>query len=77
MLLQIREFFRREKVASNQQVARFIQVDLDALEPMLRIWLRKGVLAYAQEETTVSCASRGVCLGCRTQSIVYYRYVGS
>ena len=77
MLLQIREFLRREKIASNQQIARVFHVDLSALEPMLEIWLRKGVLAYTQDEAKVSCASGCASLSCRTQSIVYYRYVGS
>ena len=44
---------------------------------MLLIWLRKGVFAYAQVEAQTSCASRCSSLSCRTQSIVYYRYVGS
>ena len=76
MLLQIREFLRRETIASNQQIARFFQVDLNALEPMLAIWLRKGVFIYAQEEAKTSCNSGCASLLCRTQSIVYYRYVG-
>ena len=76
MLLQIREFLRREKIASNQQIARVFHVDLSALEPMLEIWLRKGVLAYAKDETQTSCAKRGTCSSCRTQSIVYYCYIG-
>lgn len=77
MLLQIREFMRREKIASNQQIARVFHVDLNALEPMLEIWLRKGALVYAQAEAQSSCASGCASLSCRTQSIVYYRYVGS
>lgn len=76
MLLQLREYLRREKIASNQQMARVFHVDMNALEPMLEIWLRKGVLAYAEDRTQAPCASRGACSGCRTESIVYYRYVG-
>ncbi|OGV40649.1 MAG: hypothetical protein A3F46_01740, partial [Legionellales bacterium RIFCSPHIGHO2_12_FULL_42_9] len=68
---------RREKIASNQQIARAFHVDVSALEPMLEIWLRKGVLSYAEQGATISCASRGACSSCRAQSIVYYRYVGS
>jgi hypothetical protein len=75
MLLQLREFLRREKIASNQQIARAFHIDLNALEPMLEIWLRKGVLAYAQKAVQTSCANRGACAGCRTPSVIYYRYV--
>ena len=74
MLLQIREFFRLEKIASNQQLARFFHVDLSALEPMLEIWLRRGVLAYAQEQRQVACKSHCARSQCST-SVIYYRYV--
>ena len=73
MLLQIREFVRREKIASSQQLARAFHVDFSALEPMLEIWLRKGVIAYAHSQT--SCTNRCATANCQTQSVVYYSYV--
>ena len=75
MLLQIREFVRREKIVSNQQVARALHLDISALEPMLEIWLRKGVIATATETTKTSCASRCASANCQTSSVAYYRYV--
>ena len=75
MLLQIREFLRREKIASNQQLARMFHVDLNALEPMLEVWLRKGTLAYVPESIRVSCSRQCTSSHCQAQSIIYYRYV--
>lgn len=72
MLLQIREYLRRVRVASNQQIAREFQLDLQALEPMLDFWLRKGVIENCQEKAT--CQSR--CCKCKTQPPTYYQYLG-
>ncbi len=70
MLLQIRDFLRREQVASNQQIAREFAIDMQALQPMLDIWLRKGVIEYCQEKSP--CQSR--CFKCKTNPPIYYRY---
>ncbi|WED43183.1 FeoC-like transcriptional regulator [Legionella cardiaca] len=70
MLLQIRDFLRRELVASNQQIARQFRIDISTLQPMLDIWLRKGVIECCQEET--ACQSR--CFKCKTQPPIYYQY---
>ena len=71
MLLQIRDYLRRERVASNQQMAREFSLDLLALQPMLDLWLRKGVIECCQEKS--GCQSR--CFKCKTQPPVYYQYV--
>jgi hypothetical protein len=70
MLLQICEFMQREKIASNQQIARAFQLDIAALEPMLAMCLRKGMLSYAAAPS--SCQQR--CTKCQLQSVVYYQY---
>lgn len=70
MLLQILEYLKREKVASNQQIAREFRLDITALQPMLEIWLRKGKIAGCQDKST--CQSS--CFKCKTQPPVYYRY---
>lgn len=71
MLLQIRDYLRAEKVASNQQLAREFRLDLTALQPMLDVWLRKGVIirCNASASCKSSCSSR-----CRAQPPVYYQY---
>ncbi len=73
MLLQIREYLRRERVVSNQQIAREFRLDLQALQPMLDLWLRRGVIACCQEKT--ACQSR--CFKCNTQAPVYYQFLES
>ncbi|MGQ3891545.1 FeoC-like transcriptional regulator [Legionella sp. CNM-4043-24] len=70
MLLDIRNYLQREKVASNQQLAREFSLDISALQPMLDIWVRKGVIAHCQEES--ACKSR--CFKCRIPP-AYYRFV--
>lgn len=68
MLLQIRDYIRHQQVVSNQQIAREFNLDLPALEPMLDLWLRKKVIARAQEP-----ACKSPCFKCKTQQpLVYY-----
>ncbi|CDZ75895.1 FeoC like transcriptional regulator [Legionella massiliensis] len=71
MLLQIREYLRRVRVASNQQIAREFHLDLQALQPMLELWLRKGIIGNCQEKS--ACQSR--CFKCKTQPPIYYQYL--
>lgn len=71
MLLQIRDFMKRTRIASNQQLAREFHLDIEALEPMLKVWLSKGVLAFCQQPPV--CQSQ--CFKCYTQPIIYYSYV--
>jgi hypothetical protein len=70
MLIEIRDYLRREKVASNQQVAREFSLSLTALQPMLDVWVRKGVIHCCQEKSP--CQSR--CFKCQTEPPVYYQY---
>lgn len=69
MLLQIRDYLCREKIASNQQLAREFNVSLTALQPMLDIWLQKGVICCCQEKA----ACQSACFKCSVPP-VYYRY---
>lgn len=71
MLLQIRDYLRRQKVASNQQIAREFCLDLEALQPMLDLWLRKGLIAACQERS----ACQSSCFRCRTKPLLYYQIV--
>ena len=72
MLLQIRDYLRQERVASNQQIAREFHLDLQALQPMLELWLQKGVIKCCQEKS----ACRSPCFKCKTPP-VYYQYLES
>ena len=71
MLLQIRDFIQREHVASTQQLSREFHVDEHALQPMLDIWLRRGVIRQCLEKTT--CQSS--CFRCSTKAPVFYEYM--
>lgn len=62
MLLQIRDFIYREQVVSIQQLSREFHVEEQALQPMLDIWIRRGVIRECQEKT--SCQTK--CFGCNT-----------
>ncbi|KTC70194.1 FeoC like transcriptional regulator [Legionella birminghamensis] len=73
MLMQILEYFKKEKVASNQQLARLLGIDTGALQPMLDLWLRKGVIACCQEKS----ACQSSCFKCKTTPPVYYQYISS
>ncbi|MCX7117220.1 MAG: FeoC-like transcriptional regulator [Legionellales bacterium] len=70
MLLQIRDFIVREKVVSTQQLAREFQVDEEALQPMLEIWVKRGVIRKCQEE--VACQSG--CFRCKIGTPVFYQH---
>lgn len=71
MLLKIRDYLSREGVASNQQIAREFHLDLAALQPMLELWLQKGVIEECCQEKN-PCQSR--CFKCKAQPPVYYRF---
>lgn len=70
MLLQIREFIHRERIVSTQQLMREFHLDKDALDPMLDIWMRKGVIARCDEQG--SCQSS--CFKCPQKSFEYYQW---
>ena len=68
MLLLIRDYIHREQVVSTQQLAREFHIDEEALQPMLDIWVKKGVIKPCQE--TTGCQS--TCSGCKTKAPVFY-----
>lgn len=69
MLLQIRDYIRKAKVVSNQQLAREFQIDIQALQPMLQLWLAKGVIQRCEDKG--NCKSS--CFKCRTVALEYYQ----
>lgn len=73
MLLQIRDYICRQGVVSTQQLTREFHVDLSALQPMLNLWVDRGVIRQAQEKA--SCQS--ACFKCNSQPPQYYQYVVS
>ena len=71
MLLQIRDYMRTQGIVSTQQLTREFRVDLHALQPMLDIWIGKGVIRKCQEKA--NCQS--TCFKCKTQAPEYYQYL--
>ncbi|MGL5741179.1 MAG: FeoC-like transcriptional regulator [Legionella sp.] len=71
MLLQLRDYICREGVVSTQQLTREFRLDLQALQPMLDLWMNKGVIRKCQEQK--NCQS--TCFKCRTHSPEYYQYI--
>ncbi|KTD44219.1 FeoC-like transcriptional regulator [Legionella parisiensis] len=71
MLLQIRNYICREGLVSTQQLTREFRLDLPALQPMLDLWIGKGVIRKCQEKA--NCQS--TCFKCRSNSPEYYQYL--
>ncbi|KTC92492.1 FeoC-like transcriptional regulator [Fluoribacter dumoffii] len=71
MLLQIRDYIGRAGVVSTQQLTREFRLDLPALQPMLDLWIGKGVIGKCQGRT--NCQS--TCFKCRSDAPEYYQYL--
>ncbi len=71
MLLQIRDFIQRELVVSTQQLAREFRVDEHALQPMLAVWVNKGVIRPCQKKT----ACQSSCFRCDSNAPVFYQLI--
>lgn len=72
MLLPIRDFLQKEKIASLQHLARVFHVDEQALQPMLDVWINKRVIELLTEK--VGC--RSACYRCNSSAKIFYRYIG-
>ncbi len=68
MLLQLREYIQREHVVSVQQLTREFNMDAQALQPMLDLWVRKGAILPHQDKKP--CQSP--CSRCSTSAVVFY-----
>lgn len=67
MLLQLRNFIAKENQVSSEQLARFFQIDLSALEPMMKKLVAGGWVS----EVDSSCFDR--CTGCKKR-VSYYQW---
>lgn len=70
MLLQILDFIRVQKIASDQQLAREFRMELPALQPMLDICLKKGRI----ELCTQNASCKTACFKCPGNKPVYYQH---
>lgn len=68
MLVQIRDYIRKQGVVSTQQLSRSFHIDEQALLPMLAIWVNKGVIKPCQEKS----ACQSTCFRCKINPPAYY-----
>jgi len=71
MLLQIRDFIQQKQVVSSQQLTREFRLDEQALQPMLGVWIQKGVIEACQQKT----ACQSSCFRCDTNAPVFYQFI--
>lgn len=71
MLLQLRDFIHREQVVSTQQLSRAFHVEEQALQPMLDIWVRRGVIRQCDEKT----ACQSSCFRCSSHAPRFYQFI--
>ncbi len=71
MLLQIRDFIQKNQVVNLQQLTREFHIEEQALQPMLQIWIDKGVVRPCQDKA----ACQSSCFRCSTKAIVYYEFI--
>jgi hypothetical protein len=67
MLFQLHNFIQREQYVSAQQIARVMQIDVAALQPLLDLLIKKSKIQRVTN--TSSCHSP--CNGCAT-GMSYY-----
>jgi hypothetical protein len=66
MLLRLRDYIVREGMVSTQQMTREFKIEPSALQPMLDLWVNKGVI---QKATQGTCRSQS-CNKCHSNE--YY-----
>lgn len=71
MLIKIREYIKQKKMVSNQQIAREFKLELQALQPMLDLWLFKGAIKDLKKP--VGC--KKPCFNCKIPTLIYYQIV--
>ena len=69
MLLQIRDYIQREQVVSTQQLSREFHVDEQALQPMLDIWVQRGMIRQCEEKA----ACKSSCFRCNQNAPIFYQ----
>ena len=71
-LIQIKQYLKERKLAPLQDIAIHFRADVDTVQPMLDIWVRKGkVKKHAGD---LGC-QKGCCK-CDPAAIITYEWVG-
>lgn len=71
MLCKLRDYIKKCRTASMTQLAREFHTDAQALEPMLDIWVKKGVLSIHHHP--LACGK--LCNKCDVNDNTYYCWV--
>jgi hypothetical protein len=71
MLLQLRDYIKKGQTVSIEQLAREFHIDSQALQPMLDIWVNKGVVK--KHDKKLSCKT--LCSSCNINNPVYYHWI--
>lgn len=71
MLLQVLDFIKQQGMVNTQQLTRHFKIDEQALQPMLELWVKKGMIRPCQQ--AIHCQSS--CFKCRINAPGYYEPV--
>lgn len=72
MLLALRDYIRKNKVVSQEDIARAFNIEATAVDAILSVWVTKGLLTCFRHP--VACKTR--CIKCNPKSPVFYEYIG-
>lgn len=70
MLSLIRNYIQVQHVVSMEQLSREFAIAVEALEPILEFWAKRGVIRQAKQEK--NCGSG--CHTCHLKQIIYYEW---
>jgi hypothetical protein len=68
--LAIRDYIQKQGIVSIAQLSREFHIAIEALGPMLELWVNKGFVRKTDPKD--SCGS--ACRGCSPQNIQYYEW---
>ena len=71
MLCVLRDYIIKYRTVSITQISREFMMDVQAIKPILDIWVKKGVLNIFNHPL----ACKSTCGSCKTENVVYYSWV--
>jgi len=70
-LIKIKHYLQQRELTQLNDIALHFRTDIDTLQPMLDIWIRKGKIK--KHQSSQSCG-RG-CRGCDSQTVIAYEWI--
>lgn len=71
MLYQLRSYIKKYRSVSITQISREFMLDVQALKPMLEIWVKRGEINIYNHPL----ACKSTCGTCNVSDVVYYCWV--